>query len=716
MPPTIAAQVLTRDVADTNYVHVTGNQTVSGVIQFNNSPAVPTPQNSNDAANKSYVDTANANLLASPAPIGSATPNTGVFSSVNSVVNACAQSGSDFGAKINAAVAACTGSSCQVQLCAGSFTPTDAVTLPSGVHIIGAGEGATNLTWAGTGYLFTSTDAANTSIENITVNLSGSAGAFAKFAGSMTGSSWHHIKRVWVNAASSTSMVPVISFTGTHLANTNLNFLEQVELWEFSGVGIHFDHATDNFLNAVDVFGAVGGTTSQSLILDTEASGTQITDLSGGWSGLHGFVMQNLNNTQSITSSVSTGTNISIPVANSGLCQAGIPGVTLTDNTNFDSPSITSIPDGTHIVVNTLAHSYTSGAKLYCGLPPTWVFAKGLITDCSSGGDNWLFDASLFGAEIGFLASNSWASGGGMNCNGSTVVTGTANNVHIAGGSSIHINGSNIRNAAANGVLIDSTRVMDVRIAESFILGNNQSNGSYDGIHITGHPNDLIISSNHIGNYPEVGGHQNYALNAQSDVEGLIFNGNDCGYNNIGCLNVSSVISTKVSYSDNVAYATTVPTYVPGTLKVNGLATFNDAAVQNLTVNGACTGCGNSSVNLASPPAIGSTTPNAGTFTTLTAQSVNGTANAGPFNWGGDLSVRDIPGHEYFVSKYASIQAAIDAAYNNGAVLGGATVVDDRLAPYSGVGFIVRDSVTVKLAATTYTITGTVSNNNGVAT
>ena len=34
MPPTIAAQVLTRDVADSNYVHVTGDQTVAGVKTF----------------------------------------------------------------------------------------------------------------------------------------------------------------------------------------------------------------------------------------------------------------------------------------------------------------------------------------------------------------------------------------------------------------------------------------------------------------------------------------------------------------------------------------------------------------------------------------------------------------------------------------------------------------------------------------------------------
>ena len=41
MPPTIAAQVLTRDVADTNYMHVAGDQTVSGVKTFSSSPAVP---------------------------------------------------------------------------------------------------------------------------------------------------------------------------------------------------------------------------------------------------------------------------------------------------------------------------------------------------------------------------------------------------------------------------------------------------------------------------------------------------------------------------------------------------------------------------------------------------------------------------------------------------------------------------------------------------
>ncbi len=75
------------------------------------------------------------------------------------------------------------------------------------------------------------------------------------------------------------------------------------------------------------------------------------------------------------------------------------------------------------------------------------------------------------------------------------------------------------------------------------------------------------------------------------------------------------------------------------------------------------------------------------------------------------LSYQNVPGVQFLVSKYASIQAAISAAYNNGTVLG--AVIDDRTAPYSGPGFILYDSVTLKLAATTYTITSTVTYNNG---
>ncbi len=93
---------------------------------------------------------------------------------------------------------------------------------------------------------------------------------------------------------------------------------------------------------------------------------------------------------------------------------------------------------------------------------------------------------------------------------------------------------------------------------------------------------------------------------------------------------------------------------------------------------------------------------------TILSQMDPTTGNA---NFAGDLSARDIPGHEYFVSHYSSIQAAINAASNNGAALG--TVIDDRTAPYTGPGFNIPDSVIVRLAATTYTINSTITFNNG---
>jgi hypothetical protein len=115
------------------------------------------------------------------------------------------------------------------------------------------------------------------------------------------------------------------------------------------------------------------------------------------------------------------------------------------------------------------------------------------------------------------------------------------------------------------------------------------------------------------------------------------------------------------------------------------------------------------------PPLSGSyTVPtipvvNAGTATigTVTAQAISTASLAVT----GDLSARDIPGHAYFVSKYPSIQAAINAAYGSGTVSG--NVIDDRTAAYSGPGFYIPDSVTVRLAPVPYSFTSAVTHNNG---
>ncbi len=119
--------------------------------------------------------------------------------------------------------------------------------------------------------------------------------------------------------------------------------------------------------------------------------------------------------------------------------------------------------------------------------------------------------------------------------------------------------------------------------------------------------------------------------------------------------------------------------------------------------------------------AMGDVIGDGGTFSSLNERFAPGAhpptivttldPTTGNASFAGDLSARDIPGHEYFVSKFGSIQAAINAANNNGSVLG--TVIDDRTAPYTGPGFNIPDSVIVRLAPTTYTINGTVTFNNG---
>src|SRR5271165_3940834 len=175
VPAQQAAQFLTRDYADSTYVSLASTQTLSGVKTFSASPAVPTPQNPTDAANKSYVDNnagggtqllgqantwsgkqtfsvspavptpqnptdaanksyvdanAGSGNLASPPPIGNVTPNSATFTTLteatnNGICNAgfgatTANGANDIGAKALACWAACS-NQCTVYVPAGSW-------------------------------------------------------------------------------------------------------------------------------------------------------------------------------------------------------------------------------------------------------------------------------------------------------------------------------------------------------------------------------------------------------------------------------------------------------------------------------------------------------------------------------------------------------------------------------------------------------------------
>src|SRR5271157_5924629 len=243
MPPTIAAQVLTRDVADTNYVHVVGDQTVAGVKTFS---------------------TVNAQI-------------------VNGTVNAAAFPGADIGAMVNAAIAACSGNiagqQCEVRIPQGVFNHTTTMNLTAGVVLRCSGQETTTLNYTGSGTAINFA-ASGAQIHDCGLTLGTSAQVGLDMAG-------HHgiADGVYLQGGGAgTTLIRV---------HSDVNMLSKVRESGILGTGIQVDHATDTYLTDVNIYGVPGNTTSQTLVVDTLAGGVQVENFSGGYSGLHGLVVRN---------------------------------------------------------------------------------------------------------------------------------------------------------------------------------------------------------------------------------------------------------------------------------------------------------------------------------------------------------------------------------------------------------------------------------------
>ena len=247
--------------------------------------------------------------------------------------------------------------------------------------------------------------------------------------------------------------------------------------------------------------------------------------------------------------------------------------------------------------------------------------------------------------------------------------------------------------------------------------------------------NDVLISDSAVANNVVIkgnmfkdsgagagaGGYSAASINVGSHTTGLTLEGNT--FDHPGA---QAVVSASASYvANNRCFSPFNTTAAPGPDYNNGCFNFSGAsAAGSIAVNNTTDSTLYPAVSY-SGGANSTTSTNRSGYAYDVAMNSSSAGccsswnerveNAGSIGLAA-LSHPAVPGNGYLVSKYPSIQAAIDAAYNNGSVLDGGTVIDDRTSPYTGPGFIVRDSVTVKLAATTYTITGTVSNNNGVAT
>jgi hypothetical protein len=193
---------------------------------------------------------------------------------------------------------------------------------------------------------------------------------------------------------------------------------------------------------------------------------------------------------------------------------------------------------------------------------PVWGFIWNFQCDLPSS-DCFLFDSTLNSAIIGYTLVNPWAAGS----------TGGAG-INIQGGGNINIQGALIRNNANDGVLINTGGAGapgSIFISNSIIQGNNQSNAGFNGISIHGHPNLITITGNHINNSPEVGGNQQYALQAYSDIDSLNFSNNDCANNVTGCSLTTLVTGSKLNLVGNIAQAAlSVPSYVAGNFQTGG--------------------------------------------------------------------------------------------------------------------------------------------------
>jgi hypothetical protein len=192
------------------------------------------------------------------------------------------------------------------------------------------------------------------------------------------------------------------------------------------------------------------------------------------------------------------------------------------------------------------------------GSPPHWLFARGFVTDQSTGGDGWLFDSTLGGATyVGFNFVDSWSSGAGEKADG-TVATVGSNGVHISGGKGITIIGSKIRANAANGILIDNANVGYVHIQDSIINSNNAQNTTAYGISVTVNIDGLIIGGNTIGNLiGDVTGYQKYAINISSaGSSNVSITGNNLADNVLGPI-VNNMPASSYIQNGNVGVAAT---------------------------------------------------------------------------------------------------------------------------------------------------------------
>ncbi len=246
---------------------------------------------------------------------------------------------------------------------------------------------------------------------------------------------------------------------------------------------------------------------------------------------------------------------------------------------------------------------------------PTWLNFYNFVSDCSAGGDGWLFDSSLGANQIGATFVDSWSAGAGQDCSQTTMTDANAVGVHISGGSGIHIvGGGKIRANASHGVLIDGAGLKDIEIADnqftangfaadfqtsrgysllnSYIRPQTNNAGSYlykltsagtsgasapawcqtlncatstgtttwqnigtaaeaDGIYVPNYVVQLNIHDNKVGNTPESGGILQWGVRVDRDDPGSLIHDNTVNDTAQGAVKTPAGILSYLAVHDN---------------------------------------------------------------------------------------------------------------------------------------------------------------------
>ncbi len=701
VPSNQAAQFLTRDFADSNYVALASTQTISGAKTFSSSPAVPTPQNPTDAANKAYVDANGGGSLASPPPIGSGTPNTGSFTALTAqdlrtaslpVMDMRAYGVVGDGQVLS--TCSITAGQKTAQCTGAAFTSND---VGKGGFFQGAGTAGAFLN----SKIDSVQDATHITLHDAAATTVASNGTF--YYGTDNTVPWCAA----VNCNSGT--VPNQLATpqpGRKLVLPRGTYFVTGSIYSRNGDTLIGDGGTGTEIYQFDPTGA-----KDLLILGGwNNSGTPTLDPGGLSNVVQGVAFFQPETTSGACVNTMGGSGIDV-IHNWFACNRGVVAkgnlIRVLHNTCDNLGGQCIVVQGNGTANNNLTHDVF--------IEDTDCYAQRYACFQVDGANDVLIshNVAAYAKQFSIYLGDSGQTSYRLRITDNNFITSTSSSYYTSSQTHLYFNNPCLDCTISDNSLLLS-RAYDIDLENAGITGlkitgNQTYGGQGTSLNVKQSGPGLTVQNN---NFDMPG---SYA--ADFSVQALV-SGNWChnpfaitglpanDYDK-ACFRFASASAAGSKATDNGTDSSTAaavavrarafPFYSSGNR--SGWAT---ADVYVFTGSGTMATANERAYNGGGPSTV---------FTTVSDPSTGNASFSGTLTIGGDLIARDIPGVEYHVSKYASIQAAINAAYNNGSVLG--TVVDDRTAPYTGPGFVLYDSVTLRLAPTTYTITSTVTYNNG---